>query len=117
MLERHGVAVFDPESSNGTLVNGVRVRGKALLANGDVIEVGPHAFTLTLVAESAMIGAATAQRPAMMMNLGVQRSTFTDQVAVRVRPVIEVAGSPHREQPLGCFLGLIKAKEASLVAI
>jgi hypothetical protein len=115
MLEPHGVAVFDHESSNGTLVNGVRVRGKALLRSGDVIEVGPHLLTLVLVADALTSGAATAQRPAMMMNLGVQRSTFTDQVAVTVRPVLEIVET--QRDPRASFRDVVKAKDLSIIAI
>jgi hypothetical protein len=41
-----GQLVLADESSNGTFVNGLRVRGLAHLAHGDVIQIAGHTFTL-----------------------------------------------------------------------
>jgi pSer/pThr/pTyr-binding forkhead associated (FHA) protein len=58
--ETNHYAVTDLGSSNGTLVNGVRIRGATPLADGDRITVGQHVvlFTVTLSQASAVAPAA-----------------------------------------------------------
>lgn len=111
-LEPHGVAVVDHESSNGTIVNGAQVRGKAILAAGDVIEVGPIVFTLGFIEEEAMQAEAkTAPRPAMMLGLAMKTQT---EMPPSVRTVIEVVDGPRRGDARLAFRDAVATRGGTL---
>jgi hypothetical protein len=111
-LEHHGVAVVDHESSNGTIVNGAQVRGKAILAGGDVIEVGPVVFTLTFLDDEPMEAEArTAPRPAMMLGLAMKTQT---EMPPKVRTVIEVVDGPRRGEARLAFRDAVATRSGTI---
>jgi pSer/pThr/pTyr-binding forkhead associated (FHA) protein len=46
-VEGAGLVVIDQNSSNGTLVNGIR-QIRSFLSNGDTLQIGPYAITISL---------------------------------------------------------------------
>lgn len=49
VVSRDQVTIDDQGSSNGTSVNGVRINGRQVLADGDVVSVGSFDLRLTVV--------------------------------------------------------------------
>lgn len=56
--ESGGLVVIDQNSSNGTLVNGLR-QHRSLLAQGDTLQIGPYQVTISFAATTAAIPPAT----------------------------------------------------------
>jgi pSer/pThr/pTyr-binding forkhead associated (FHA) protein len=51
--------IRDFESTNGTVLNDVPVKGEAELKNGDILKIGPLEFRVTLEASPAPLGSST----------------------------------------------------------
>ena len=50
VMQRNRVQICDLKSSNGTFVNGVRVKGEQILQSGDLVKVGPLEFAVQFAA-------------------------------------------------------------------
>ena len=99
--ERDGFVVYDLNSANGTLVNGVAVRRHPIKA-GDEVRFGPHVFRVELQVESIT------EAPANPVKWRATESItkfhqFNSGTAQTVAPPPPSPGSPGVEEQPGAF--------------
>jgi hypothetical protein len=90
-------AVTDLGSSNGTLVNGIKIRSATPLADGDRITVGQHALVFTAAAPQAPGAAPPAKQ--------------TSEAEAPAPPATQIAGSAAAAEPIA--LDALAADSAS----